>query len=252
MLAACVDPGTGSAPTSKYTVSFETDGGSAVSSVVVTGGTTLDTTLSKTIAAPTKAASGSTIYYFGDWYTVDKAKGHTGKTKYDSTKPVTGNITLYARWYTKQPADKTALETLIADLGNTADFNHIDVRKVTDMSSLFASKTTFNGDITGWDVSGVTHMHQMFGSAFAFNQPIGDWDVSDVTDMHEMFYSADAFNQPIGDWDVSGVTDMHQMFSTVVAFDQDISGWTVSQVTDYKRIFESCPIIPAHKPPKFR
>ncbi|WGK70429.1 BspA family leucine-rich repeat surface protein [Candidatus Haliotispira prima] len=247
-MTACVDPGTSSTPTSKYTVSFETDGGSVVPSVKVTGGTML----SQTITAPAKAASGSTIYYFGDWYTVDKAKGHTGKTKYDYTKPVTVNITLYARWYTKQPADRAALETLIAGLGDTADLNHIDVRKVTDMNNLFQSKTTFNGDITGWDVSKVTNMFAMFRAAFAFNQPIGDWNVSGVTNMASMFYSASIFNQPIGDWDVSGVTNMNEMFSTVGAFDRDISDWTVSQVTDYEMIFDSGPISTAHKPPKFR
>ncbi|WGK68202.1 BspA family leucine-rich repeat surface protein [Candidatus Haliotispira prima] len=274
-MSSCVDLGTNSATT--YAVSFQTDGGSPMPSVKVTGGTTLDTTLSKTITAPTKAASGTVTYYFGDWYTVDKAKGHTGKTKYDYTKPVTGDITLYARWYTEQPADRAALEALIAGLGDTADLNHIDVRKITDMNRLFRSKVIFNGDVSGWDVSNVTDINRMFHGALEFNQPIGDWNVSGVTDMEKifsnaakfnqpignwnvsdvinmenMFSNALEFNQPIGNWDVSGVINMRSMFYIAKAFDQDISAWTVSQVTDYSFIFGGSGISTAHKPPKFR
>ncbi|WGK69654.1 BspA family leucine-rich repeat surface protein [Candidatus Haliotispira prima] len=219
-MLACDDVGSSSPPSSplpKYTVSFETDGGSAVPSVEVSK-------LSETITA-TKAASGGTTYYFGDWYTVDKATGHTGKTKYDYTQPVTGNMTLYARWYTEQPADKTALQGLIT--ADSGDFNHIDVRKITDMNRLFQARGAFNGDITGWDVSGVTNMEFVFDSASAFNQPVGDWDVS-------------------------GVTNMQNMFGGANAFDQDISGWTVSQVTNYRDIFVFGIIKEANKPPRFR
>ncbi|WGK68070.1 BspA family leucine-rich repeat surface protein [Candidatus Haliotispira prima] len=239
-LAACADLGTDSSITKKYTVNFQTDGGSAVPSVVLTGGTTLDTTLSQTITAPTKAASGSTTYYFGDWYTVDKVTGHTGKTKYDYTKPVTGNITLYARWYTEQPADKAALQALITT--DSGDFNHIDVRKITNMSQLFSDKLNFNGNISGWDVSGVTDMNHMFSprdlaDRQKFNQPIGAWDVSNVTDMNAMFANADKFNQPIGDWNVSNVTNMSQVFDIAQEFNQSIENWNVSGVTNMTSMF---------------
>ncbi|WGK69914.1 BspA family leucine-rich repeat surface protein [Candidatus Haliotispira prima] len=247
--------------------------------MVLTGGTTLDTTLSQTITAPTKAASGTTTYYFGDWYTVDKATGHTGKTKYNYTKPVTGNITLYARWYTEQPANKAELQTLIDRLADNADLNHIDVRKVTDMSngSIFGSAGKFQGNVSGWDVSKVTDMSSLFHSEFTFNGDISGWDVSNVTDMSGifsgatifnqditsrqvskvenmtgMFHNAKEFNQPIGAWDVSGVTNMTFMFNTTTAFDRDISGWTVTQVTNYADIFSDSGISESYRPLRFR
>ncbi|WGK68051.1 BspA family leucine-rich repeat surface protein [Candidatus Haliotispira prima] len=222
-LASCTDLGTGSS-TGKKILHFDTDGGSAVPSVEVPSG---GLTLSKTMTAPTKDPSGTTTYYFGDWYTVDAATGHTGKTKFDYTKPITGSMTLYARWYTEQPADRAALEKLITDLGDTANFNHIDVRNISDMNKLFFSKGSFNGEILGWDVSSVINMNRMFSYTGSFNQPIGDWNVSKVTNMNRMFFSTRDF-------------------------DQDISGWTVSQVTDFEHIFTSCKIKTAYKPLRFQ
>ncbi|WGK69373.1 BspA family leucine-rich repeat surface protein [Candidatus Haliotispira prima] len=229
-LSACTDLGTNSS-TAQYTVSFETNGGSSVPPVTVTGGTAL----SQTITA-TKAADGDTTYYFGDWYTT--ATGHTGKTKYDYTKRVTGNMTLYARWYTEQPADRVALMTTIAALSDNEDLNHIDVRKVTNMGQLFQGKSTFNGDISGWDVSKVTIILGMFEKAETFNQPIGDWDVSNVTTMYNMFREAKKFNQAIGDWDVSNVTSMEGMFREAKEFNQTIENWNVSKVTIMLSMFQ--------------
>ena len=100
---------------------------------------------------------------------------------------------------------QTAVDLWVSDpsaattsYGSISDW---DVSQVTDMSSLFKDKTTFNDDISSWDVSSVTDMSWMFLSASAFNQDIGDWDVSSVTDMYLMFKNATPFNQPIGDWD---------------------------------------------------
>ena len=77
-----------------------------------------------------------------------------------------------------------------ADCGaaRTAEMPDWDVSLVTDMSSLFYNKGSFNADISRWDTSSVTTMYRMFRGARAFNQDIGAWDTSSVTTMQEMFY----------------------------------------------------------------
>ena len=67
----------------KYSVTFDSNGGSAVAAAKVEYG--------KPVAEP--AAPSRTGYTFAGWYT---AKG--GGSKYDFTKPVTADMTLYARW----------------------------------------------------------------------------------------------------------------------------------------------------------
>ncbi len=136
---------------------------------------------------------------------------------------------------TVSPQNKTELGTLITEgidtWGNTANLNYIITTEITDMSSVFNSNTTFNGNISGWDVSSVTFMNGMFASATAFNGDISGWDVSKVGNMNSMFYTATAFNGDISGWDVSSVTNMGSMFYLANEFNGDISLWNVSSVT---------------------
>ena len=108
---------------------------------------------------------------------------------------------------------------------------------ITDMSSLFFGKTTFNDDISNWDVSNVTNMEAMFWGIVAFNQNIGAWDVSNVDNMYGMFSGADAFNGDISGWDVSNVANMSRMFQVTTSFNQNIGAWDVSSVTNMSNMF---------------
>ena len=114
-----------------------------------------------------------------------------------------------------------------------------DLSGVTDMSYMFYSASSFNGDLSGWNVSSVTDMSGMFFFAASFNQNLNDWDVSSVTDMSHMFRSATFFNQPLNDWDVSSVTDMNRMFRFASSFNQPLNDWNVSSVTDMSAMFHS-------------
>ena len=114
-----------------------------------------------------------------------------------------------------------------------------DLSQVTNMRQMFASASSFNGEISAWNVSQVTNMRQMFASASSFNGEISAWNVSQVTNMRQMFASASSFNQTLNGWDVSRVTDMDSMFENAAAFNGEISSWDVSRVTDMDSMFEN-------------
>ena len=70
-----------------------------------------------------------------------------------------------------------------ADCGaaGTDEMNQWDVSIVADFRSLFASRTTFNADLSGWNTGSATAMSGMFYRASSFDQDIGGWDVRTVT-----------------------------------------------------------------------
>ena len=81
-----------------WTVSFETNGGTAVAAQTVTDGET-----AAKPADPTKEG-----YTFAGWYS-DEALS----TAYDFTKPVTADLTLYAKW-TENPAPVEITYTVVS------------------------------------------------------------------------------------------------------------------------------------------
>ena len=119
--------------------------------------------------------------------------------------------------------------------------NDWNVSAVTDMSSLFSGKTTFNYDISNWNVGNVTDMSGMFNGATSFNQPLNNWNVGKVTNMANMFYGATSFNQPLNNWNVGKVTNMNSMFRYCSVFNQNINSWDVSKVTNIGVMFGQCP-----------
>jgi len=68
--------------------------------------------------------------------------------------------------------------------------NTWDVRKVEDVSFLFADKYEFNDDISNWDVSNVKNMDCMFYGCTEFNQSIEKWKVSISTSIDYAFFKA--------------------------------------------------------------
>jgi len=116
-------------------------------------------------------------------------------------------------------------------------FNNIVTTLMTDMSSLFNSKTGFNSPIASWDTGNVLNMSAMFYYATGFNKPIGAWNTAAVTTMGNMLQGATAFNQSIGAWNTSAVTNMSYMFRDTTAFNQPIGTWNTAAVTDMLAMF---------------
>ena len=83
-----------------------------------------------------------------------------------------------------------------------------------------------------WDVKKITDMSSLFSKAgvnFDFNEDISGWDVSNVTLMKSMFSCCEVFAQDLTGWTTSNVTDFRYMFNECVAFKQDISGWDTTK-----------------------
>jgi len=113
-----------------------------------------------------------------------------------------------------------------------------DVSAVTNMTSAFSEKSSFNGDLKNWDTSSVTDMTSMFYNAFAFRGTlIYTWNVSNVESMADMFNGAVLFDGRLKEWDVSSVTTMEGMFGNCNSFDGDLSGWSTGNVVKMNGMF---------------
>ena len=139
----------------------------------------------------------------------------TRPATFSSTADLSAAIT----WYI---AAKTPATTHYGEIGTW------DVSNLTDMSGLFAYRTTFNEDISGWNVSNVTDMSGMFRGATSFNQPLSLWGskTSNVTDMTSMFEDATSFAKYVGSWNLGSVTKLDKMFKGATSFNSEVRRWS--------------------------
>jgi hypothetical protein len=134
------------------------------------------------------------------------------------------------------------------------NLNTWNVSRVTNMSLMFQSATSFNnGSLTNdasntliWNAPASTSFVSMFQSATAFNQPIPflvDTSGVAVCAMNSMFVSATSFNQNIGSWNVSKANLMNTMFSSATSFNNGgsntIQTWYAPICTSFVSMFQS-------------
>jgi len=151
-----------------------------------------------------------------------------------------------------------------------APINTWDVSQVTDMSRLFANRTTFNERLDHWDVRNVRTMAYMFQGCTSFNQPLcanvhnmydtahslrnsmyRHADVCIIDDLppitrtfrlasNPMRRSAEFLTDRYSTWDVSRVVDMRYMFNGCTDFNQPLNNWNVSRVYQMQGMFSGC------------
>jgi surface protein/parallel beta-helix repeat protein len=137
--------------------------------------------------------------------------------------------------------DLTGTTTLVYMFASATSFNgnisNWNTSKVNSMQGMFLGATSFNSNISNWNTGNVTTMSNMFSSATSFNQNLSNWNTSSVTNMADMFAGATIFNGNISNWDTSKVTYMMLMFQGASSFNQDISSWNVGNVTTMQQMF---------------
>ena len=132
----------------KYTVKFDTNGGSEVADATVEDG--------KTVAQPTDPTKDD--HDFDGWYTDNT----TFKDKYDFSKPVTSGFTLYAKWKEKQ-VTKYTVKFDSNGGSDVADATVEDGKTVTQPTD--PTKEGF--DFDGWYTDNTT-----FKNKYDFSTPV--------------------------------------------------------------------------------
>ena len=128
----------------------------------------------------------------------------------------------------------TNLTSMFEDCTSLTDIPNIaawPTQNVTDMSRMFMSATSFNGDLAGLQVDSVTDMTDMFNDASAFNGTL-NWSVSSLVNARRMFYQATSFEgYGLEGWSTAALEDASYMFAGCSSFNGEIGNWVTSSVT---------------------
>ena len=115
------------------------------------------------------------------------------------TKSVNNKINAAYRYFPKTAEELiNIIKDEIKKKGWNCNLNHIDVSKITDMSSLFSSDyyghglNRFNGDISKWDVSSVKDMRRMFMHS-KFKSDLSKWEINKNCDCRNILDMIDDF-----------------------------------------------------------
>ena len=240
-----------------YTVTFNSNGGSAVAAQTVRNG-------AKASKPADPAREG---YEFAGWYS-DKSLTKA----YDFGSAVKSNFTLYAKWETKSQAYAVLYKDglLSLQVGDDTDPSHggvlgkwawdgssspwydkrARVRSVVVRDRVAASPGMFgylescgSMDLSKLDVSGASDLSYVFcGCSSLTSLDLSGWDVSSASDLSSMFFGCSRLQSlDLSGWDVSNASDLFWMFSGCSSLTSlDLSGWDVSNATDLHEMFSGC------------
>ena len=261
--------GSPSAAKASYTVTFNSNGGTAVKAQTVRSGAKASKP-----ADPTKSG-----YAFKGWYS-DKSLTKA----YDFNSAVESDLTLYAKWTTKSQAYAILYKDGLLSLqaGADTDPSHGEVlgkwawdgssrpwydkrarvRSVVARDGVAVSIKYGSGhglfggllncrsmDLSKLDVSNVmSFMGSSYGGCMfsgcssLTSLDLSGWDVSNASDLSDMFSGCSSLTSlDLSGWDVSNASDLSYMFygcSSLTSL--DLSGWDVSRASDLSDMFSGC------------
>ena len=251
--------GSPSAAKASYTVTFDSNGGSAVKAQAVKVGAKASKP-----ADPAKAG-----HAFKGWYS-DKALTKA----YDFNSAVRSNLTLYAKWEAKSQAYAILYEDGLLSLqtGPDTDPSHGEVLGkwawdgssrpwydkrarvrsvvardrvvVSNGDGMFSDLANCRSmDLSKLDVSSVTDLSYMFdGCSGLRSLDVSGWDVFNASDLRSMFEGCSSLaTLDLSGWDTSSVRYLDQMLYGCSSLRSlDVSGWDVSNASDLSSMFYGC------------
>ena len=251
--------GSPSAAKASYTVTFDSNGGSAVKAQTVKNGAKA--------AKPSDPAKEG--YEFAGWYS---DKSLTKAFNFHST--VKSNLTLYAKWEAKAQAYAILYKDGLLSLqaGPDTDPSHGEVLgkwawdvssrpwydkrarvrsvvvrdeiAISDESRIFGGLLNCKSmDLSKLDVSRATSFCSMFwGCSSLTSLDLSGWDVSNVADFSVMFYDCPSLRSlNLSGWDVSNADDLFGVFFGCSSLRSlDLSGWDVSSASRLSSMFSGC------------
>ena len=251
--------GSPSAAKASYTVTFNSNGGSAVKAQTVRSGAKASKS-----ASPTKSG-----YTFKGWYS-DAALTEA----YDFSLPVKANLALYAKWATKSQAYAILYKDGLLSLqaGPDTDTSHGEVLRkwawdgasspwydnrarvssvvARDRIAVSSGYYMFSGlsncgsmDLSKLDVSSASDLSGMFaGCSSLASLDLSGWEVSGASNLSDMFYCCSSLTSlDLSGWDVSNASRLSGVFYDCSSLESlDLSGWDVSSALNFFFMFWGC------------
>ena len=217
----------------QYTVTFDSNGGSAVEAQFVSSGAKASKP-----ANPTRAG-----HVFKGWYT-DKSLTEA----YDFGSAVKSDLALYAKWEKKSQPYAILYEDGLLSLqaGADTDPSHGEVlgKWAWDgSSSPWHDERARVGSVVARDRVAASTGSELFRDlANCRSMDLSKLDVSGASGLSYMFYDCSRLQSlDLSGWDVSNASDLSWMFSGCSSLTSlDVSGWDVSGASGLFGMFSQC------------
>lgn len=256
-----------SAVGTKVTVTFHSNGGTAVSAQSLNSGELLEEPAEPTMESvifsgwyadqaltsawnfsEDKVLSDMVLY--AKWLNGEQSMVLVFNTrKGNSTKtvalPLHGEVDATINWGDGSEERVTSPQVVEHTYENTALYEVTITGKVTHFGPVYEnlSQSYFENysmklfEVKSFGELGITSLHRAFSKNFN-ELTVPDYLPQTVTDLSYLFQDASKFNDDISEWNTGNVTDMHNMFDQALVFNQDISGWNTGSVTDMSWMFQ--------------